>query len=209
MEGTVIPLPSAYAGLPTSVPGRRDPVAVTTIEFVPAGEQPGMPDEEVLDRIHERCVRAALVVLGRHGITPVLSGTTAHPVVEGVFEGDGAQQRAAAASIEVVDAVRETQRVEERFLAASAGLAHGTTVRAGAPSVQGARGVQVTTGSPNVVAEHLRQGAGAGEILLGGQGWSDLADELGAEQLPDVRVGGPLTIPVWRIGPDAAGDTGP
>ena len=200
MEGTVIPLPSAYAGLPAGVRGHRDHVAVATIEFVPAGEYQGAPPEEILDRVHERCVRAALVMLGRHGIVPVLAGTTAHPVVEATFDGEDAEGRAAAASIAVIEAVRDTQRVEERFLAACAGLAGGTVVRTDGTTMPGGKGVQVTTGSPGAVAELLRARAGADEILVAGERWSDLADDMGADQLPDLPVDDTMAVPVWRVG---------
>jgi hypothetical protein len=189
MDGTVIPLPNAHA--PRGTARRvREEVAVLSVEVrvVPADD--GGP-ADVARRVHERCVRASLVVAGRAGAVLCLAGTSAHPVVEACFRGEGAAFDAVRVAVAVARAVADAQRVDERELVASMGIGAGVASATEA-------GVRVTAGSPGRIAGRLRERALPGDILLGGTAWAELVDELGAEIRDQEDTPGG-SVPVWRI----------
>jgi hypothetical protein len=168
-------------------------VSVLSVELRPVDASAPSLSGEIVDRIHERCVRAALVVAGRRGGRLVLAGTSSHPVVEARFRGDRAGSRAAHAAVEIAGAVGEAQRSDESHLAACAGIGVG---EASMSSI----GVRITRGSPSRVAGLLREAAAPGFTLLGGEAAADPARELGGRADAAVTIDPLLPpVPVWRL----------
>jgi hypothetical protein len=195
MDGRVIPLSHAR-GPVRQRPGlgeAAEEISVLSVELRPVDASASALSGEVVDRIHERCVRAALVVAGRRGGRLVLAGTSSHPVVEARFRGAGAGARAAHAAVEIATAVREAQRSDESHLAACVGIGVG---EASMSSI----GVRITRGSPSRVAELLRQGAGPNDALIGGDAAAEPACELGGTAARALTIDPVMPeVPVWRL----------
>jgi hypothetical protein len=191
----VIPLPIVRA-LSTAAPtamDRREQVVVLSLELGSADEGDAEPDPDVESRVHERCIRAVLVVAGRRGASLALAGTSTHPVVEARFVGEGATDRAVYALLEVAEAVVEAQRAGEHRMAIRAGIGVGSV--SSTP-----RGVRITRGSPSRVAERLRERATLGVLLLGGAGAGEAAEDLGAASDAALALDeGAPAVPVWRL----------
>lgn len=200
MDGTVIPLSAARAQR-AAAPAPREEIAVLSLELHQrerGAGAPSVPEDDprrpdVRRKIHDRCIRAALVVAGRRGATLCLAGTSAHPVVEARFHGDDAGLHAADAVVEIAHAVREAQRSGERSIAIAAAIGSGS-------HTETPGGIGVTSGSPARVADRLRERARPGELLLGGTGAESAASELSATAVAastiDAAVG---TVPVWQL----------
>ena len=196
MDGRVIPLPNGR-GLGNAdrgiEGGLSEEVSVLSVELRPIDDSAPRLSEEVVERIHERCIRAALVVAGRRGGRLFLAGTSIHPVVDARFRGEGAAARAAHASIEIATAISDSQRSDESHLAACIGIGVGDASMSPV-------GVRITRGSPARVAELLRQAAEPGWVVLGGEGAADPAVELDAQPGPPLSIDPRLpTVPVWRL----------
>ncbi|MEX2102149.1 MAG: hypothetical protein WEA54_06380 [Actinomycetota bacterium] len=196
MDGTVIPLSTVRAQR-EAAPAPREEIAVLSLELHPREGASGVSEEDLADgvrrKVHDRCIRAALVVAGRAGGVLALAGTSAHPVVEARFHGDEAAIRAADTAVEIAHAVREAQRSGERSVAVAAAVATGTRTRI--PS-----GVAVSSGSPWRVADRLRDLARPGELLLGGAAAETAAGELSATAAARTTIDPSIgTVPVWRV----------
>jgi class 3 adenylate cyclase len=193
MDGTVIPLSTVRAQRGTAP---REEVALLSLELhqrergtttVPSLE------DDIRRKVHDRCIRAALVVAGRRGALLSLAGTSAHPVVDALFRGEGAALTAADAAVEIGHAVREAQRSGERAIVISAAIGTGSCARTSG-------GVSVTSGSPARVAERLRERARPGELLLGGAAAEPVAGELNADVAAATAIDASIgTVPVWRL----------
>jgi len=198
MDGRVIPLPSlrALGEAGTGSEAVQEQIAVLSVELRPVeGESRELPGlvPEVIERIHERCIRAALVVAGRRGGRLSLAGTSTHPVVEARFRGAGAAARAANAALEIAGAVAESQRSDERRMEACVGVGVGEASMSPV-------GVRITRGSPLRVAERLRELAGPGIVLLGGAGAEEAALELGADPQQGPRMDPSMPpVPTWCL----------
>ncbi|MEX2275871.1 MAG: hypothetical protein WEA10_09970 [Actinomycetota bacterium] len=191
MDGTVIPLSAARAQRTVS-PAPREELATLSLELHFREGGSGL-DGEVQRKVHDRCIRAALVVAGREGAQLALAGTSAHPVVEARFEGPEAALRAADAVVEIGHAVREAQRSGERSISVAAAVAAGTSTTTPA-------GVTVASGSPWRVADRLRDRARPGELLLGGTAAERAAQELSATSEGGAPIDGAVgTVPVWHL----------
>jgi hypothetical protein len=193
MDGRVIPLPRARArGTPDAGRGGEQ-ISILSVELRSLdADAPGLP-RPVVERIHERCIRASLVVAGRRGGRLFLSGTSAHPIVDARFRGEGSASRAAHAAVDIASAVADAQRSDEDHLAASIGIGVGEA------SISPV-GVRITRGSPTRVAELLRAAAAPAYVLLGGAGAAAPAEELGAERGTAVSIDvGVPPVPVWRL----------
>jgi hypothetical protein len=203
MDGRVIPLPRARGlrDAAASVDGFAEEIAVLSVELRPVDEAAPELAGEIVERIHERCIRAALVVAGRRGGRLFLAGTSTHPVVDARFRGTGAASRAAHAAVEIGRAVAESQRSDESHLGACIGIGVGEASMSPV-------GVRITRGSPARIAELLRGDAHPGSVLLGGEGAGEPAAELGAAQGQRVSVDADLApVPVWRVDLDPTPDS--
>jgi hypothetical protein len=194
MDGRVIPMPHVRGLRGTaSTEEFSEQVAVLSVELRPVDDAAPELPAEVVDRIHERCIRAALVVAGRRGGRLFLAGTSTHPVVDARFRGDGAAARAAQAAVEIAHAVGDSQRSDESHLAVCMGIGVGEASMSPV-------GVRITRGSPARVAEILRAGAAPGSVAIGGQDAGEAARELGAATDGRIDVEpGPASVPVWRL----------
>jgi hypothetical protein len=195
MDGRVIPLPKAR-GLGNVAPpthGSAEQISVLSVELKPVdADAPQLP-RAIIERIHERCIRAALVVAGRRGGRLFLAGTSMHPVVDARFRGDGAAGRATQAAIEIAAAVADSQRSDESHLAPSIGIGVGEASMSPV-------GVRITRGSPARVAELLREVAGPSLVLFGGDGAAGPARQLGASVGESISIDPALpAVPVWRL----------
>lgn len=195
MDGRVIPLPKAR-GLGNVAPTTHESpeqISVLSVELKPVDADAPQLARTIIERIHERCIRAALVVAGRRGGRLFLAGTSSHPVVDARFRGDGAAGRAAHAAIEIAAAVVDSQRSDESHLAPSIGIGVG---EASMTPV----GVRITRGSPARVAELLRGVAGPSHVLFGGDGAGEPARQLGASPGESISIDPVLpAVPVWRL----------
>lgn len=195
MDGRVIPLPKAR-GLGNVVPashGSAEQISVLSVELKPVDADAPQLERGVIERIHERCIRAALVVAGRRGGRLFLAGTSTHPVVDARFRGDGAASRAAQAAVEIAAAVADSQRSDESHLAPSVGIGVGEASMSPV-------GVRITRGSPARVAELLREVAGPSRVLFGGDGAGEPARQLGASRGESISMDPALpAVPVWRL----------
>jgi hypothetical protein len=203
MDGRVIRLPRARGGLrdaADSVDGFAEEIAVLSVELRPVDDAAPELSGEIVERIHERCIRAALVVAGRRGGRLFLAGTSTHPVVDARFRGSGAASRAVHAAVEIGKAVAESQRSDESHLGACIGIGVGEASMSPV-------GVRITRGSPSRIAELLRGDAPPGSLLLGGDGAGEPAAELGATDGQRVSVDDGLpSVPVWRLALDRVPD---
>jgi hypothetical protein len=195
MDGRVIPMPHAR-GLrwaSSTTEEFSEQVAVLSVELRPVDDAAPELPAEVVERIHERCIRAALVVAGRRGGRLFLAGTSTHPVVDARFRGDGAAARASKAAVEIALAVADSQRSDESHLAVCMGIGVGEASMSPV-------GVRITRGSPAMVAEVLRADCVPGSVAIGGQGADETARELGAATDEGIEVEpGPTVVPVWRL----------
>jgi hypothetical protein len=202
MDGRVIPLPRGR-GLGDAAPraeASAEQISVLSVELKPVDPDAPQLARDVIERIHERCIRAALVVAGRRGGRLFLAGTSTHPVVDARFRGDEAAGRAAQAAIEIAGAVADSQRSDESHLAPSIGIGVG---EASMTPV----GVRITRGSPARVAETLRGVAGPSHVLFGGEGAGEPARRFGASPANPIEIDAALpAVPVWELElPDAGG----
>jgi hypothetical protein len=204
MDGRVIPLPKGR-GLGNVAPTTHESaeqISVLSVELKPVDADAPQLARAIVERIHERCIRAALVVAGRRGGRLFLAGTSTHPVVDARFRGDGAAARAAQAAIEIAASVADSQRSDESHLAPSVGIGVG---EASMTPV----GVRITRGSPARVAELLREVAGPSHVLFGGDGAGEPARQLGASPGESLSIDPALpAVPVWRLELPEAEDRG-
>jgi hypothetical protein len=191
----VIPLPKGRGpgNVARTTHESAEQISVLSVELKPVVPDAPRLARPIVERIHERCIRAALVVAGRRGGRLFLAGTSTHPVVDARFRGKGAAARAAQAAIEIAAAVADSQRSDESHLAPSVGIGVG---EASMTPV----GVRVTRGSPARVAELLREMAGPSHVMFGGDGAGEPARQLGASSGEAISIDPALpAVPVWRL----------
>jgi hypothetical protein len=114
---------------------------------------------EVEEVVLNRCVLAGVEVLTGEGAEIDVAGTSKRPVVEARFEGEHAAERAARAAVEVLAAIRRTQRAAENEFQVAGALTVGTATTA-------ANGAVLESGGAEGLLGRLRERAAPGQILL-------------------------------------------
>jgi hypothetical protein len=121
------------------------------------------PNTKIVGEIEEvvlnRCVLAGVEILTAEGAEIDVAGTARRPVVEARFDGEDAPVRAARAAVEVLAAIRRTQRAAENEFQVAGALTVGTAATA-------ANGAIVESGGAEVLLGRLRERAAPGQILL-------------------------------------------
>jgi class 3 adenylate cyclase len=135
---------------------------------------------DIAEVVLNRCVLATVEILTGRGAEIDVAGTPKRPVVEGRFEGRDSAKRAARAAVEVVAAVRKTQRAAENEFQVAGALTVGTATTA-------PNGALVVTGGTEALLARLRERAAPGQILLSAAAREATRDV--AESIP-ARVAG-------------------
>jgi len=147
---------------------------------------------DVAGRILNRCVLSCLEILSKERIPVDLAGTVLRPVIEATFSGSDAELRAVKAGLAVRDSIRKVQReVENEFHLFGA-------ITAGTISEM-ETGVKVTTGSPQQVAGRFREHAAPSQLLLSGEVWQAVREQVDVAGPVDVTVPGSDPVPSYPV----------